>query len=161
MGAFSAGHWQRHRAGWAQQFDRLGHMSRRPLISLLVASLHGTICEWYRHSSALHQWGPEQFDSGPGSHGEPARIFAECVIDFIKLHNNIRVVVDLGCGNFAVGTRIAPACERYIGVDVVPALVGRNRAMFRGGFRVSRHTSRCFAGREFMHLAPEFQWVSR
>src|SRR5262245_37312032 len=128
-------------------------MSRSSLISLLVASLPVTIREWYRNSSALHrlrqpsrsveevfsevyvqnQWGPEQFDSGPGSHGEPARIFAECVIDFIKLHNNIRVVVDLGCGNFAVGTRIAPACECYIGVDVVPALIGRNRTMFAGG----------------------------
>jgi SAM-dependent methyltransferase len=76
-----------------------------------------------------NQWGPDKFDSGPGSRGEPANIFTECVINFIKLHN-IKVVVDLGCGDFAVGARIAPECERYIGVDVVPALIERNRTMF-------------------------------
>jgi SAM-dependent methyltransferase len=78
---------------------------------------------------ATNQWGPDEFDSGAGSYGEPARIFAECVINFIK-GRRVKIVVDLGCGNFAVGKRIAPQCERYIGVDVVPALIERNRVMF-------------------------------
>jgi len=118
------------------------------LRALLLAVLPETIVDWCRQILhvwsrqtprsakevfsevyAKNEWGPDEFDSGPGSHGEPARVFAECVINFIKLHN-VKVVVDLGCGNFAVGARIAPACERYIGVDVVPDLIERNRTMF-------------------------------
>jgi hypothetical protein len=39
-------------------------------------------------------------------------------------------VVDLGCGDFSVGQRIASGCGRYIGVDIVKPLVDRNRATF-------------------------------
>ena len=39
-------------------------------------------------------------------------------------------VVDLGCGDFAVGARLRSACAGYIGCDVVPALVERNRRLF-------------------------------
>ena len=34
-------------------------------------------------------------------------------------------VVDLGCGDFAVGSRLTPHCRSYVGVDVVPELVQR------------------------------------
>src|SRR5262249_47386474 len=78
---------------------------------------------------ANKSWGPDEFDSGPGSHGEPARVYVECVINFMKTHK-IKRVLDLGCGNFEVGKRIAPECKRYVGVDVVPALIERNRTMF-------------------------------
>lgn len=39
-------------------------------------------------------------------------------------------VVDLGCGDFRVGRQIAPLVGHYTGVDVVQALVARNRAAF-------------------------------
>jgi SAM-dependent methyltransferase len=75
-------------------------------------------------------WGVgDKFYSGPGSYGQSAQCYVECVINFIKTHN-IKSVVDLGCGNFAVGKFVAPECERYIGVDVVPSLIERNRSMF-------------------------------
>ena len=68
---------------------------------------------------AKRQWGPNDFNSGPGSHGEPAQVYAECVLE----GHNIKSVVDLGGGDFEVGMRITPGCERYIGIDVVPALI--------------------------------------
>lgn len=40
-------------------------------------------------------------------------------------------VVDLGCGDFAVGSRLIPYCRSYIGVDVVPELVQRLQARHR------------------------------
>lgn len=37
-------------------------------------------------------------------------------------------VVDLGCGDFSVGSRILDCCSEYIGVDVVPDLIEHLRA---------------------------------
>jgi hypothetical protein len=110
-----------------------------PLRSALIAVIPETAADWmrdvlntlrntqarsarevYSEVYANKQWGPDEFDSGPGSHGKPARVYVECVINFMKSHN-IKRVLDLGCGNFEVGKRIAPECERYLGVDVVPA----------------------------------------
>jgi SAM-dependent methyltransferase len=51
---------------------------------------------------------------------------------FIR-ENGIRSVVDLGCGDFAVGRRIVDATEaQYIGVDVVPELIEHHRHKFQG-----------------------------
>ena len=76
-------------------------------------------------------WGGtgDEFYSGPGSYGQSAQGYAECVINFIKL-NNVKTVIDLGCGNFAVGKLIAPECEHYVGVDIVPPLIERNSLAF-------------------------------
>jgi SAM-dependent methyltransferase len=37
-----------------------------------------------------------------------------------------RTFVDLGCGDFRVGKELLPLCSRYVGVDVVAAVVERN-----------------------------------
>ena len=42
----------------------------------------------------------------------------------------IRTVVDVGCGDFRVGRAIRAGASRYVGVDIVPALVERNRRLF-------------------------------
>ena len=42
----------------------------------------------------------------------------------------VRSVVDLGCGDFEIGRRLAGACDRYIGVDVVPELIDRNSRLY-------------------------------
>jgi hypothetical protein len=34
--------------------------------------------------------------------------------------------VDLGCGDFRVGNEMLPLCRRYIGVDIVEAVIKRN-----------------------------------
>ncbi len=118
-------------------------MRNGPLKSALLAVIPGTTVDYLRRLRlpkrsaqevfsevyAHKQWGPDEFDSGPGSHGEPARVYVDCVLHFIKAHN-IQRVLDLGCGNFEVGKRIAPECMRYVGIDVVPGLIERNRIMF-------------------------------
>jgi SAM-dependent methyltransferase len=69
------------------------------------------------------------FDSGVGS-GDPTAIpYAECVNNFIQTHE-IRRIVDLGCGDFRVGRRIAQKNRYYIGVDVVEPLIEANQSRF-------------------------------
>jgi SAM-dependent methyltransferase len=45
------------------------------------------------------------------------------MIEAYAAEHSIRRVVDLGCGDFTVGSRIAALGVEYVGVDVVPALI--------------------------------------
>jgi SAM-dependent methyltransferase len=82
-------------------------------------------------------WGEKQpfadkdfpFYSGLGSDEEAAAPFVDCVRAFIKDHNP-RSVVDLGCGDFRVGSRIANESLRYTGVDIVEPLIRANQTKF-------------------------------
>jgi SAM-dependent methyltransferase len=69
------------------------------------------------------------FYSGPGSAEPTANPYAECVRQFIELHG-VGSVVDLGCGDFRVGSRIVQPSIHYIGIDIVEALVQANVARF-------------------------------
>jgi SAM-dependent methyltransferase len=52
------------------------------------------------------------------------------VVRFINEHA-IKTVVDLGCGDFRVGRRICSQTNvRYIGIDIVPALIAHHQANF-------------------------------
>lgn len=86
---------------------------------------------------ANNLWGGNtgEFYSGTGSDVQMAEPYIRLVQSFIK-EQNVRSVVDLGCGDFRIGRHIAEAAESYVGVDIVPALVDRNRAEF-GSDKVS------------------------
>jgi SAM-dependent methyltransferase len=80
---------------------------------------------------AGRMWGAggEDFYSGPGSDAEAAQPYADFVANFIA-QNDIRNVVDLGCGDFRVSRRIVGDGVNYIGVDVVPSLIEDNSRKF-------------------------------
>lgn len=82
--------------------------------------------EVYRNNS----WGGNsgEFYSGPGSDRDAANSFVDCVNSFIGEHN-IKSVVDLGCGDFRVSSRLSQDIQ-YVGVDVVPGLIAHNNAKF-------------------------------
>jgi SAM-dependent methyltransferase len=67
--------------------------------------------------------------SGPGSKEEWASPYVDCVNKFIET-NGIRSVVDMGCGDFRVGSRIARSSINYIGIDIVESLVQANQIKF-------------------------------
>ena len=69
------------------------------------------------------------FHSGPGSTGAAAALYAERIGAFIA-DNGIRSVTDLGCGDFRVASQFVDESIDYIGVDIVKALVDRNRIQF-------------------------------
>ncbi len=78
-----------------------------------------------------NRWGGERGEmySGSGSRGEAAVQYANSVKDFI-LSNDIKSVVDLGCGDFFIGQQIAKVVESYVGIDVVPSLIEFNNKKF-------------------------------
>jgi SAM-dependent methyltransferase len=68
-----------------------------------------------------------EFNSGPGS--DDKELFAAIVNGLVD-EQGIRSIVDLGCGDFRIGQQIARPSIKYVGVDVVPALVERNQTLF-------------------------------
>ena len=50
----------------------------------------------------------------------------------MKSLDNKPRVVDLGCGDFSVGSQIRPHCGTYIACDVVEPLIERNKEKYRG-----------------------------
>ena len=109
-------------------------------------------------------WGGEkgEFYSGVGSRYAPADLYADVILKFIK-EMGIRSVVDLGCGDFEIGRRLAHACDRYIGVDVVPALIDRNSRLY-GTSNISfisadisreplPHAELCLVRQVFQHMS--------
>lgn len=69
------------------------------------------------------------FYSGAGSH--TAALVDPYVAAVRKLLAHFvrkPVVADLGCGDFAVGRRLADLAETYVACDVVPELIAHNRA---------------------------------
>jgi SAM-dependent methyltransferase len=75
-------------------------------------------------------WGgtPDQA-SGWGSHGEHSSEYVDFVRDFIA-RNNIQSILDIGCGDFQIGSRICGSVSRYIGVDVSRFIIDRNTTVF-------------------------------
>ncbi len=78
-----------------------------------------------------NRWGGTQgsYCSGSGSTVEHAEQYAHVVNQFISEHN-VRLVVDLGCGDFRIGARLIDAGVRYTGVDIVANLIDTNRRQY-------------------------------
>ena len=78
-------------------------------------------------------WSPTDgasYDSSASSIGVAAESFVRQVIEFMKCQG-IESIADLGCGDFRVGQRITSCCDvKYVGVDIVQAMVARNRLSF-------------------------------
>jgi SAM-dependent methyltransferase len=86
-------------------------------------------------------WGDQKkegFYSGPGSESEAAGEYVEYVNGFVR-QNNVKRIVDLGCGDFRVGRRFELQDCSYIGCDIVKPVIESNNAQF-GNSRISfRH----------------------
>jgi len=95
---------------------------------------------WYKHQRIekvftdiylKNLWGGKlgEFYSGDGSsHHYPDR-YGEMVKEFIH-KKRITSVVDLGCGDFVVGSKIQEAGIQYVGVDIVQELIKENQKRF-------------------------------
>ena len=78
-----------------------------------------------------NEWGGEagQYFSGRGSSEYLASFYADMIKPFIR-EKQIPTVIDLGCGDFAVGSKIQTDEVKYIGVDVVDNLVICNQQLY-------------------------------
>jgi len=79
-------------------------------------------------------WNPNDktdFNSGPGSHdGKIINPYINCIINFFKSQNEVSSVLDLGCGDFYIGSKLYKYVEKYIGIDVVDELINRNKELY-------------------------------
>src|ERR1039457_761942 len=75
----------------------------------------------------------DDFFSGSGSN-QPHIVatYISAVDTFLKSLDNKPRVVDLGCGDFSVGSQIRSLCGPYIACDVVEPLIERNKDKYRG-----------------------------
>lgn len=79
-----------------------------------------------------HWGGPAgEFYSGYGSHRtEYVEPYVAAVSRYLGTLPRPPLVVDIGCGDFAVADRLTGAARGWIGCDAVPALIERNRRRF-------------------------------
>lgn len=111
----------------------VNHISQRRLRAHLarqtVKNRGRTAAEVFTEIYVTNAWGgkPGELNSGSGTYGPAAEKYVGFVNDFIR-RNDVKTVVDLGCGDFAIGQEIK--CESYVGVDVVQIVIDRNNQKF-------------------------------
>lgn len=72
------------------------------------------------------------FYSGSGSSREDEISgYVKSVGDFLSSFDEKLDAVDLGCGDFFVGSKIRKFCNNYIACDVVPSLIDFNKTRFQ------------------------------
>ena len=73
----------------------------------------------------------EKYYSGSGSHrSELVERYVSAVSGFLQSLDHKPDAVDLGCGDFAVSTRLRPFCGKFVAADVVEGLIERNKSRF-------------------------------
>ena len=73
---------------------------------------------------------PCDFYSGPGSYADELVNPYVALVKKLISEKEIKTIADLGCGDFNVGSRIAPLVVDYTGCDIVPELIERNKEKF-------------------------------
>jgi SAM-dependent methyltransferase len=74
----------------------------------------------------------EPFFSGDGSRDNYlVSTYVTAIKDFLKSFPCLPKVVDLGCGDFYVGSKIRPLCGSYIACDIVNELIEFNKHKYK------------------------------
>ena len=72
------------------------------------------------------------FFSGSGSRRDvEVAAYVDSVASFLRSLEVKPNVVDLGCGDFAVGAQVRAFCNEYVACDVVPNLIAFNQVRFK------------------------------
>ncbi len=83
----------------------------------------------------------QEFFSGSGTHDAMiADAYVEAVAKFLSSFAEKPSVVDLGCGDFTVGSRLRHLCGTYTACDIVEPLIGWDKQKYNGldvDFRVA------------------------
>ena len=82
-------------------------------------------------------WTPEieknnfKYYSGLGSHSDEfTSIYANKVKEFLLTFSSKPSVVDLGCGDFAIGSKIRKYCDKYFAIDIFDKLININKKKY-------------------------------
>lgn len=114
-------------------------------------------------------WGrsddPQQrYFSGTGSHNQAiVDTYVQAVGEFLAQLAGKPDVVDLGCGDFSVGSRLRPLCERYTACDIVEPVIEFNRRKFAAlqvDFRVLDFTQEALPPGDVVFIRQVLQHLS-
>jgi SAM-dependent methyltransferase len=108
------------------------HWRRRRRIAVIRRRNAGrSVGEIFADIYRQNSWGGDKgtFHSGSGSTFQHAQLYADAVRKF-SLRHGVRRVVDLGCGDFQIGSQIIGTDIEYVGVDIVPELIARNQQSY-------------------------------
>lgn len=81
-------------------------------------------------------WGGSADPSDPYYSGSGTRLtshsgtYLQAVSAFLQPHEPRLNAVDIGCGDFVIGSRVRPFCANYIACDVVSGLIEHNKGRF-------------------------------
>src|SRR5947199_10616654 len=91
------------------------------------------LSEVFRKTYQEKRWGDEngEFYSGPGSYGEITGVYVDFIVSYIQ-KNQIKSVVDLGCGDFNIGRQITQRLPeiKYTGVYIFEEIVQHNNSKY-------------------------------
>lgn len=111
------------------QIRRLEHASRYRILRDLESN-EAIFSAVYRRG--MWGGGRANFYSGHGSHrSATVAPYIDVVSTFLESLPKKPSAVDLGCGDFAVGSQLRGFCDRYIACDVVPELIERNKKRYK------------------------------
>jgi len=106
----------------------------------------------------------DSFSSGSGSReSNIVAPYIGAVESFILSLDKRPDVVDLGCGDFYVGSKVRHLCQNYIACDIVDSLIARNRANYGDlgvDFRVLDITSDELPGGDIVFVRQVLQHLS-
>jgi SAM-dependent methyltransferase len=112
--------------GYRRMRSKFGYAKYRDMSDEQVFTQIYAQGEWGRSPQAS-----ELFYSGTGSHEQTVvNIYVTAVTAFLSTLSHKPSVVDLGCGDFAVGSQIRHLCSEYTACDIVLPLIQRNRVKF-------------------------------
>jgi len=114
---------------------------------------------WGISTNPLHP-----FYSGSGSHDiEIVSPYLKAVEDFLFEFEKKPKVVDLGCGDFSIGSRLRHLCHNYIACDIVSPLIEFNKVKFAElgvDFRVLDLTKDELPSADIVFIRQVFQHLS-
>ncbi len=109
---------RRARARWA--YRRYQNMSRQQIFQHIYKNQ-----VWGRSSKA------DGFYSGTGSHDDQVvRPYIAALSAWLNQLPHKPIVLDLGCGDFFVGSQVLAHCKSYIACDIVPELIESHRVKY-------------------------------
>lgn len=74
----------------------------------------------------------DSFCSGVGSHDpNVTSVYLKSIEHFLNSFEKKLNVVDLGCGDFSIGSRVRQYCNDYLACDIVESLIHRNTEKFQ------------------------------
>lgn len=108
----------------------LGNILDKEYMSLTLKETFERIYEneiWGRSDDSS-----DLFCSGEGSHNfNVTSVYFAAIENFLNSFEKKIDVVDLGCGDFSVGSKIRHLCNQYVACDITEPLIKRNKIKYK------------------------------